>query len=81
MDPLPQKTTYFERRRTERGISMEQVKEALANEVARRTQPDGRTQIWGFVEGRGLYFRVVLTHDGKLLHVFPDANFTRKRKG
>lgn len=75
-----ERTLYFERRRRQRGISMDEVEEALRHEVERQTQEDGRTLIWGYVKGRDLCFRVVLTRNGKLLNVFPDSNFTRKWK-
>jgi len=77
---LMKKTAYFERRRQQRGIRMEEVEEALDNEIERQVQDDGRTRIWGYVETRDLCFRIVLTRDGKLLNVFPDSNFTRTWK-
>ncbi len=75
-----ERTAYFERKLHERGIEPAWVAEALTNEVAREVQPDGRVRIWGWVEAREYYFRVVTLEDGTTLHnVFPDRTFTRKR--
>ena len=73
-------TDYFEQKIIERGIKREWVDEALANEAGREIQPDGRTKIWGWVEERGYYLRVVLLEDGEtLLNAMLDRNYTNQR--
>lgn len=75
-----ERTGYFNERIRKRGIPFSWVEEALQNEVEREVQPNGRIRVWGWVEERRLYFRVILLEDGKtLLNAFPDSSFTRKR--
>ncbi len=70
---------YFERRKHDHKISIEEVEEALRNEVKREVQPNGRICLWGYHAGRDKYIRVILTPDGeRIFNAFPDSNFTRK---
>lgn len=71
-------TGYFERRTAERGVTMAHVAAALAHEVAREVQPDGRTRIWGWVDALDQCLRVVVDADGEtLVNAFPDRKCTR----
>jgi len=60
-------------------MTLEHVKEALQNEVAREVQEDGQMRIWGYGDAFGKYLRVVLLPDGETVHnAFPDRTFTRR---
>ena len=69
-------TAYFEHRRHDHGIEYRHVEEALAGEVHRETQPDGRIRVWGYVSDFGKYIRVILLADGETVHnAFADRSF------
>ncbi len=71
---------YFYRAIRKHGVTEEEVRTALRNEVDREMQEDGRIRLWGWIEERGLYLRVILLADEEtLFNAFPDSNFTRKR--
>lgn len=73
-------TRYFEKQIAARQIQRAWVVGALENEAHREVQSNGRIRIWGWVEERGYYFRIVLLEDGEtLLNAFPDRNFTKQR--
>ena len=73
-------TTYFEQSIHDRSIERAWVDAALENEIEREVQPNGRIRIWGWVEARNYYFRVIVLPDGEtLLNAFPDRNFTKRR--
>ena len=72
-----QTTAYFERRRLDHGIEYRHVEEALAHEIHREAQPDGRIRVWGYVNDFGKHVRVILLPDGLTVHnAFPDRSFT-----
>ncbi|PSQ91716.1 MAG: hypothetical protein BRD52_07245 [Bacteroidetes bacterium SW_4_67_19] len=74
-------TDYAKKSIEEHGVTVDQVEEALNNEVARQVQEDGRIRVWGWVDDLGFYVRVILLSDGETLpNAFRDSNFTRKRK-
>lgn len=74
-------TDYAKKSIEEHGVTVDQVEEALNNEVARQVQEDGRIRVWDWVDDLGFYVRVILLSDGEtLLNAFRDSNFTRKRK-
>jgi hypothetical protein len=69
-------TDYFERRKHQHGIDAEVVLTALANEVHRERQQDGRIRVWGYVDAFRKYVRVILLEDGfTVLNAFPDRSF------
>jgi hypothetical protein len=69
-------TDYFERRQHQHGVDVEVVLTALANEVHRERQPDGRIRVWGYVEAFRKNVRVILLEDGfTVLNAFPDRSF------
>lgn len=69
-------TDYFERRRHDHKITQAHLHEALANEVHREVQPDGRIRVWGYVQDFNKYVRVMLLSDGETVHnAFPDRSF------
>lgn len=71
---------YLLLRLQERSLRLEDVEVALANEVHREMQPDGRIRVWGWVPRLDKYLRVVLLEDGEtVLNAMPDRNFTRHR--
>jgi len=69
-------TPYFHRRSPEHGVTRRDVEAALASEVHRETQADGRFHVWGYSPRHGRFLRVVLLADGVTVHnAFPDRNF------
>jgi hypothetical protein len=73
--------SYFYPAIEKHGVSQEEVRTALRNEVERETQPYRSHSAMGMARtSRGLYLRVILLPDGEtLFNAFPDSNFTRKR--
>jgi hypothetical protein len=61
------------------GVTLDEVEEALDNIVEEQIQPDGRRRVWGWVEDRKKYFRVLFLPDGRLFNAFPDSPYTKKR--
>ncbi len=69
---------YLHQRLAQRSLTLAHVAEALAHEVARTVQPDGRTRVFGWVASLGQYLRVVLLEDGEtILNAFPDRDFSK----
>jgi hypothetical protein len=53
------------------------VQDALSNEIGRELQSDGRTRIWGWVEGLQQCLRIIVETDGvTLVNAFPDRSCT-----
>lgn len=82
MTSPPKTTRYFEeqvlRKRPYLTISLCNL--AIANEMQRDIQPDGRVRLWGEVadprDGKARYLRVILLEDGETLHnAFFDRDF------
>ena len=79
-------TRYFEEQvlRKRPYLQRNWIEAALANPVARETQPDGRIRIWHAVDladqDKSYILRVVLLEDGETVHnAFFDRDYGKAR--
>lgn len=69
-------TAYFRARMELRPeIAFAFVERVLANPYKIRWQADGRARIWGYIEERGKWLRVIMLPDGTVHNAFFDRRF------